>query len=115
MVVILFPQQASIDYNFVKINPYVKIFIFLTICNFISGFYCTFIHPYLHPLAAQNPGRPPHEHRGGRAHLLEALDGGAAEVEAHSRLGDAHGQRVVVTTDLKGENRLLNTFLIQNR
>ena len=98
MVVILFPQQASIDY------PYVKTFIFLTICNFISGFYCTSIHPYLHPLAAQNPGRPPHEHRGGRADLLKPLDGGAAQVEAHRRLGDAHGQRVVVTSDLKDGN-----------
>ena len=59
---------------------------------------------YLHPLAAQYPRRAPHEDRGRRADVLEVLDGGAAEVEAHRRLGDAHGQRVVVTSDLKDGN-----------
>ena len=59
------------------------------------------VNPYLDPLAAQYPGRAPHEDGGGGADLLVPLDGGAAEVHAHSRLGDPHRERVVVAADLK--------------
>ena len=78
-----------------------RTWLFALIFNSHFAFLFSSILLYLHPLAAQYPRRSPHEHRGGRAHLLEALDGGAAQVQAHSRLGDAHRQRVVVATDLK--------------
>ena len=56
--------------------------------------------PYLDPLAAEYPGRAAHEDGCGGADVLEVLDGGAAEVQPHSRLGDTHRQGAVVAAHL---------------